>query len=76
MTVDDLTSTRGAVQDATNASAMMTTGMMVTNVMAAVMMVWMMMLMLTMNSSSTIAASSRTGPGIGSPLAAAVGVIE
>lgn len=74
MTVDDFTSTRGAVQD-TNATTVMATGMMVTNVMASVMMV-LMMVLLTVNRSGTIAASSRTRPGIGSPLAAAVGIIE
>lgn len=75
MTVDDFTSTRGAVQH-TNATAMMTTGMMVTNVMASVMMMLVMMLMLTVNISGTIAASAGPRTGIGPPLAAAVGVIE
>lgn len=55
---------------------MMTTGMMETNVMTSVMMVLVMMLMLTVNSYSTIAASASTSAGIGSPLAATVGVIE
>lgn len=74
MTVNDFTSPRGTIQD-TNATAMMTTGMMVTNMMASVM-VLMMMLMLTVNISGTIVARTGTRAGIGSPLAATIGVIE
>lgn len=72
MTVDGLTSPGGAVQ-ATNATAMMATGMMVNT---SVMVVMVMMLVLTVNSPSTVAVRSGTRAGIGSPLAAAVGVIE
>lgn len=71
MTVDGLTSTGGAVQD-TNATAMMATGIVVTTMMV----VMVMMLVLTVNCSSIIGVSASTRAGIGSPLAAAVGVIE
>lgn len=74
VTVDGLASTGGAVQH-TNATAMVATGMMVTDVMASVVVVMVMMLVLTVNSSST-GVVVVVAVGAGSPLAAAVGVIE
>lgn len=85
MTIDGLTSTGAAAVQATNAATAMmaTAGMMVTpaSVMASVMVVMVMVLLvLTVNRPrATIAVSTAdTGAagGIGSPLAAAVGVIE
>lgn len=75
MAVDSLASAGGSVQD-TNARTMMATWMMMPTVMASVMVMVVMVLVLTVNSSSTVAVSAGTRAGIGSPLAAAVGVIE